>query len=241
MIRPTIVFLSIVLLVFSAGVCAAAGKTEAGSGNIVTEERDIRDFERVELSSAFKARVNRGDTFRVVIRIDDNLLGHLRVVKHGSTLDIGLAPGIFSVVRATLEAEITMPSLAGLSLSGASQADIGGFEMHQPLDITMSGASSVQGDMLAADIRFALSGAGKLNLTGSAKAIRVKASGASSLDLSSLPASEATVDLSGASSVTVNTNGQLNVKASGASKVFYMGEPKLGTINTSGASSVRPK
>ena len=56
-----------------------------------------------------------------------------------------------------------------------------------------------------------------------------------------MPAAEATLDLSGASSATVNTNDQLNVEASGASKVFYLGEPKLGTMNTSGASSIQPK
>ena len=45
---------------------------------------------------------------------------------------------------------------------------------------------------------------------------------------------------SGASEVTVHVTGQLNAEASGASRVRYRGNPSLGRVDTSGASSVSP-
>ena len=49
---------------------------------------------------------------------------------------------------------------------------------------------------------------------------------------------EAAVEASGASNVTVQTNGVLDVEASGGSRVFYLGDPTLGNIETSGGSTV---
>jgi hypothetical protein len=41
--------------------------------------------------------------------------------------------------------------------------------------------------------------------------------------------------------VTVNVSGTLNVDASGGSQVDYLGDPTLGTIDSSGGAQVRPK
>ncbi len=49
---------------------------------------------------------------------------------------------------------------------------------------------------------------------------------------------DADVEASGASTVTVNLSGTLDADASGASRVLYLGNPSLGRIDTSGASSI---
>ncbi len=49
---------------------------------------------------------------------------------------------------------------------------------------------------------------------------------------------DAAVNASGASNVTVNLSGRLDADASGASNVFYLGQPTMGTIDTSGGSDV---
>jgi len=66
-------------------------------------------------------------------------------------------------------------------------------------------------------------------------------SDASNLDLTSFQVNDADVNLSGASHVTVNPTGRLDVDASGASNLQYLGEPTLGNINTSGGSNVNRK
>jgi hypothetical protein len=78
-------------------------------------------------------------------------------------------------------------------------------------------------------------------LSGSAGDVVVDASGASTIDLANFPVADARVDASGASKVTVDASGTLDADASGASHVYYLGSPRLGRIDTSGASSVKPK
>jgi len=212
-----------------------------GSGNVVTQEEAISDFDKVDISHSFVVDIKQGENFSVIIRVDDNLVEQLQVEKFGSTLKIGLKPGISIVSNATLEAEITMPELAGLDLSGASDAAISDFKSTKNLTVDLSGASSLRGDIEAGDTSFDLSGSSNANLIGSGGNLTLDASGSSDVDLSDFPVADAKIDASGASTVTVNASGRLDVDASGASNVYYLGEPSMGMIETSGASSVESK
>ena len=212
-----------------------------GSGNVVTQEEAISDFDKVDISHSFEVDIKQGESFSVVIRVDDNLVEQLQVEKFGSTLKIGLKPDVSIVSNATLEAEITMPELTGLDISGASNATISGFKSTNNLTVDLSGASSLRGDIEAGDTSFDLSGSSDANLTGSGGNLTLDASGSSDVDLSDFPVADAEIDASGASTVTVNASGRLDVEASGASNVYYLGDPSMGTIETSGASSVESK
>ena len=212
-----------------------------GSGNVVTQEEAISDFDKVEISHSFEVDIKQGESFSVIIRVDDNLVEQLQVEKFGSTLKIGLEPAVSIVSNATLEAEITMPELTGVDMSGASNATISGFKSTKNLTVDLSGASSLVGDIGAGDISIDLSGSSNTNLTGSGGNLTLDASGSSDVDLSDFPVADAEIDASGASTVTVNASGRLDVEASGASNVTYLGEPSMGTIETSGASSVESK
>jgi hypothetical protein len=234
--RALILFLALTLL---AGCTLTRVISITGSGNVVTQEERITGFDKVDVSHAFEVEVSQGEAFSVVVHIDDNLVQHLRVDKRGRTLDIGLRPGrMFNIRKATMQAEVTMPELTGVELSGASHATLTGFKSTKALEVDLSGASSLRGDVEAGNVRFDLSGASDVTLTGSGRDVAIDASGASEVDLADFPVDDADVDLSGASEATVNPSGRLNVDASGASDVYYLGSPTLGRVRTSGGSSV---
>jgi len=216
-------------------------ETFTGSGNVVTQEEAISDFDKVDISHSFEVDIKQGENFSVVIRVDDNLVEQLQVEKFGSTLKIGLKSDVSIVSNATLEAEITMPELTGLDLSGASNATISGFKSTKNLTVDLSGASSVRGDIEVGDTSVDLSGSSDANLTGSGGNLTLDASGSSDVDLSDFPVADAEIEASGASTVTVKASGRLDIEASGASNVYYLGDPSMGTIDTSGASSVESK
>ena len=134
-----------------------------------------------------------------------------------------------------------MPSLVGVAISGTSSGTITGFSSDHMLDVNVSGASSLSGDIEAGDTSIEASGSSQLTLTGSAEDVIIHASGSSVVDLEDFPVANADLDLSGASQITVLTNGRLDVEASGGSTVYYLGDPTLGTTHTSGGSSIERK
>jgi hypothetical protein len=223
-------------------VVSGVGRSVTGSGNLVTLEPTIQDFSRVEFSNAFQAEVTQGESYSVVITVDDNLEQYLEVSQDGDTLKVGLEKGLMLSLRnTTMQARITMPELTGVGGSGATQIGLAGFESGKDLAIDVSGASTVRGQIDAGDLFADISGASRLELTGQGQDGRIVVSGASQANLSDFALQNVDVEASGASRAEVDASGRLDAEASGASTVLYSGDPTLGRIQTSGASNVRAR
>ncbi len=215
-----------------------------GSGNLETETYAFSDFTEVEIGSAFEFEVEQSSSYGINVTADDNVMEYVQVLKNGQTLKIGLRTGlgIFpGPVSATLRVSVTMPQLRGLTASGASHGTVSGFSSSEDLDVTVSGASRLSGDITAGNVQFGISGASTIQLEGSADDIDANVSGASHLSLDDFLVNDVDVNFSGASSGTVNLNGRLDANLSGASTLWYIGEPTSTDINTSGASTVSKK
>ncbi len=254
-----IVAVLIAVLLVSGLLVGCAGVVK-GSGNLDTQEFNFRDFARVEVGYAFEVEITQSSSYSVSITADDNLFDYILVSKQGTTLKIVLKPALH-YASTKLQARITMPQLYGLALSGATRGTVSGFSSTDNIDIEVSGASSlnlvemsagdvefdisgasrVTGEITAGDVEFDVSGASTVQLEGSASDIVVDASGASHVKLAAFPVSNADVSLSGASSGTVNLDGRLDADLSGASKLLYIGEPTMGDIDISGASTLSKK
>lgn len=211
-----------------------------GSGVPVSSEYDFTGFDAVAIEHAFKGTITRGDEFRVFVSVDDNLADRLKVEQDGNRLTIGFTETI-AIGNANLRYEIEMPALTVLEMSGASQAEITGFASTDDFRATASGASRIEGDISSGDLDANASGASTIELTGSGGDARLDASGASTIDLSEFTTGDTNAQASGASTVTVNTNGRLDAGASGASHVYYLGQPLMGSIDESGGSSVEAR
>lgn len=244
--RASLVFqrgwVSCALAVFLlAGCCMHPwGDRITGSGRTVTETFDLAGFSRLVVGSTFQVSVTRGDQHRVLATVDDNLVEHLDISRSGETLNIRLKPNL-SVDHATLKVDVTMPDLLGLDAGGASRTTLAGFSSDKSLEAEVDGASTVRGEITSGDTRFRAAGASRIELQGGAQNLRVKASGASSVNLDRFTSNGTGVEASGASHVTVNARGNLEVRASGASSVRYVGTPASVSSQVTGASSVKQK
>jgi len=248
------------MLTIAAGCIGGFGPVVTGSGKLAAWDMDYSDFNRINAGYAFDVDINKTDSYLVRITVDDNLYEYLDIRKSGDTLHIGLKPN-HNYTNITRKATINLPDLHSLKLSGASQADVSGFNTSHSTDFDLSGASQmnisrmkagdtdfelsgaskVTGSIEITDGRFNLSGASSLEMEGSAKDIDIDASGASNVDLADFPAIDADVNLSGASGAAINARGQLDVDLSGASRLKYSGNPRLGSINVSGGSTISQK
>ena len=211
-----------------------------GSGNLETEVYAFTDFTEVEVSSAFEFEIEQSSSYSINVTADDNIMEYVRVSQDGQTLKIGLRT-VMWLGPVTLKVSVTMPELSGLDVSGASRGTVSDFSSNEDLDITVSGASRVTGDLVAGNVDFDISGASTIELEGSASDMVADVSGASSFKLDDFTVNNANVDFSGASSGTINLNGRLDADLSGASRLWYIGEPTMGDIDTSGVSTLSKK
>lgn len=246
-----------------AGLVILSGCAPGGASRIITETRDFTDFTSVDVEGAFEVKITQSDSYGIEISADDNFFDYITVAKDGDTLRIYLNPrhtfADFTQPARTLKAEITMPALDALTVSGATEANVSGFKSVKGLELVISGASSVAlADMEAGDLDFEISGASKLSgdlkgkdakieisgassleLDGSAGNIELETSGASKAEMAAFPVDNARVELSGASQSTLNIKGRLDALLSGASVLYFQGNPTLGNISVTGASTIK--
>jgi hypothetical protein len=252
-------FVALVLLgaiVLPASACA---------GGSLTTPEDFKDFTRLDVQNAFDVEVVQSGTFSVAITSSSALLDYLSVTQTGDTLTIKLSPNHpftdFVLMRKTLKARIAMPVLRGIALSGASKATVTGFESTNAMDLNLTGASTLNlsgietgdvnidvsgacglnGKLTAANVKLSVSGASHVDLSGSGKDMKLIGSGASRVNLETFVHKTATVTLSGATEATVDTREHLDFSLSGASRLFFLSNPKMGTMEVMGASTVKHK
>jgi hypothetical protein len=251
----TVVALGIVASIILAG-CAGSGQV-VGSRDQETREFDFRDFTRVEVAAIYKVVITRGDTFGVSVTANKNLFDHMEIAQSGDTLILRMKP-FLSFRNVVAIANITVPELTGFKLGGASAGEVRDFQSLKAPEFTVSGASRLtlsnvkatdvrmdisgasrgNGELTAQEVVFRISGASTLEITGSADTAKLEASGASSLRMANFRARDADVNLSGASNGDLEVSGRIDIQLSGASRLTFGGNPTVGKIDVSGASTI---
>ena len=215
------------------------GRAVTGSGTVVTRDIPVTSFSKIEVSSAFVVTVSFGSSEEATVRVDDNMIDELDVEVSGDTLRIALRSGV-SVRDATLEADVIARSLDEVEGSGAARITLGEPLSGEQFDVTLSGASTLTGELTTVDATMELSGAASADLAGSVSGLELTASGASELSGPDLTIGELTIDLSGASQASVTVTGSISAVVTGASSLSYAGTPTLEEEEVSGGSQIVP-
>jgi hypothetical protein len=190
-----------------------------GSGVAKTEKREVKDFKQIDVSGIIEVEVTAQKDFSVNVEADDNLMEYVKTEVDGDTLRLYTKHRISPQTK--IRVVISMPELTGADVSGVSKL-IGNNVKTESFNLDVSGAS-------------------KIEINGEARELKIEASGASKINTEGLKVANANVDVSGASSVSVFATEEVRADASGASKVTYTGEPKNVIKDTSGASCVKQK
>ncbi|WP_234734384.1 head GIN domain-containing protein [Tellurirhabdus bombi] len=196
----------------------------------VTKELNVRSFDRINIGSAIDVTVRQGG-FNVEVDLPTGESKYLDVKTDNNTLTVRLnrPPGNWlssNQNRKSPHITITMPSLQGVTLSGASDGNISGFTNTDQLDINLSGSSDLKmTNVRAKRIRLKASGASDSVISGETDVLEAEISGASDLSASNLIANEVVVRAQGASDASVYARRKVEKYARGGSDISVRGNP----------------
>lgn len=208
-----------------------------GSGTIAERTYDLTGFTALAIANSFAVDVTQGDDYSVHVSADDNILEMVIARVEDGTLHLELPGGrLYSATE--LKASVTMPALASIAMSGASNVTLAGFVSQRGFAASVSGASVLEGEIGADNVRLDITGGSRITLHGEGTSLAASISGGSNVDLQVFPVENASLNLAGGSNANVTVTGRLNVAASGASQVTYGGGGRVGSSTLSGASSI---
>jgi hypothetical protein len=214
--RQSIRTLAVVVAALASAACIRPGVQ--GSGNVVTEEREVSGFNEIVLGGTGRVEVEVTGTESLTIEAEDNIMPALETrVRNGSLrLDTNRSISPSEEIVYT----ITAASLDGLAISGSGVMNALG------IDTT--------------DFRAEISGSGDVTAEGTLTGrLTISISGSGEFDGESLTAPEGEVDVSGSGSAVVNVTDSLEVDVSGSGDVEYLGSPDIETSVTGSGEVVQ--
>lgn len=216
----TLVSLFLVSLSVACAGQIGSARIVKGSGEVVTEERDVSDFTSVSLQGIGELFVDQTGSTSLAITADDNLLPYIETRVNADKLIISIKRNVAFSDVAELTYHITVAKLDSLELDGLGKITV----------------DNLNGETLTV----ALDGAGDITVSGEVERQTVKINGAGSYDAADLKSQEAVVTHNGAGLAVVQVNDQLDATINGLGTVEYIGDPQV-TKDVNGLGSVRQR
>ena len=210
-----------------------------GSGTVVTEERQVSNFEQVELSGIGALVIEVGSEETLVIEAEDNLLEYIETTVRGDTLEIGSRERTNLQPTEPISYYLTVKSLDSISVSGLGNVVVPGLEATR-FSVDISGAGDVNLESLDAErLDISISGLGSLGIdAGQVSEQSIDLSGSGGYNGRNLESADAEIYVSGLGSASVWATENLFVNISGSGSVRYAGDPSV-DMDISGLGSLK--
>jgi hypothetical protein len=225
-----ILLLLVVLLTFNA--CSAM--VTKGSGDLITETRQVSNFDRIDLSGVGEVIVTQDGSESLSIETDDNIMKYVEAVVEDGTLKLGFKDRVNFISPSRLVFYVSVDDLNGVAVSGSGDIESDMLKTDH-LDVAVSGSGDVQvADISTDEVNTDISGSGEVYLSGDATTQDLTISGSGKYQAGDLCSESVTVNISGSGSATVCATENLDSDISGSGSVNYYGQPM---INSTGSGS----
>ena len=232
-------------------------RSERGSGDIVTEEREVGPFERIRLECSADLVVTIGEQTSVTVTTDDNLQDYIITeVISRRTLLID-SDGSYRARRSVL-VEITVPQLSLLEVDGSGDVEIidlkaDAFEVEldgsgdiefggeiKELEISLNGSGGITiDDLISETINIELRGSGDIEMRGQTEMLELSLRGSGDIDARRLKADDVTVRVHGSGDVKVYAETDFDGAVYGSGDIDIYGDPRHLERHVAGSGDIK--
>ncbi len=242
--------------VSAGGLFDFGRRGERGSGDVVTQLRDVSNFERIRLECSADLRIEIGDKLSVSVTTDDNLQEYIITeVVSRRTLLID-SDGSYRTRRGVL-VEITIPELTVLEVEGSGDVEILGLNCREfeveldgsgdveftgtvnELDIDLRGSGQIVADDLMSErVNIESHGSGDIELEGQTEFLEISMHGSGDIDARRLKASNANVRIHGSGDASIYSEMEFEGAVYGSGDIDVYGNPKHLDRHVSGSGDI---
>jgi hypothetical protein len=235
-----------------------------------TEVRNLSRFSKINFAVPGNLNIRIGSEFKVALEGDEDLLAEIETGISNDRLTIRIKEdrrprnwwANFNNKKVTVN--ITMPAIAGLSVSGSGTAEIFDSFTTNSFDLSVSGSGRlIINDMLSEKLNCSVTGSGNIainNMSGEELNCRVTGSGNITVrgngsfnkaDISItgsgryngelIKLETANITVTGSGSCNCNVANSLEARATGSGNITYLGNPPRIDTRVTGSGRIRTK
>jgi len=236
-----LVLLSISLLT-AFSVSAQWGKRIKGNGNVVTEERNVGNYDGVSVAGWFDVELVSGNEGTITLEGEENLLEHIETKIKDGNLVIKTESG-YNLQPSSWKGKSILVTVPVEDINSVTMSGSGDIVGKTPLrsdtfEVVMSGSGDITLEVNSGDLETVLSGSGDIRLSGSASTFRVKVSGSGDVHAYDLEARDVEAVVSGSADIKVTATENLKARVSGSGDITYRGNPEKIDTKSSGSGDI---
>lgn len=232
------------ICIFALGLCLLLISSSCqdpkikGSGNVITQERPIANFNQIELRAVGDVFVQKGSTTNVQVVTDDNIQEYININTVGNTLVISAEDNI-NLKPSSLDIYVITPNIDKLVLSGSGTISTEGVLTASALSTELSGSGKITAAAQISGLTdVLLSGSGSVVLSGATKNLTANLTGSGNIKALSYPCQNANILLTGSGNIEVAATDSLTGSLSGSGDVRYAGEPSVKNVTITGSGQL---
>jgi hypothetical protein len=203
---------------------------QRGTGDIITETRDVAGFNKIRLDGAGRLLIKQGAAESLVIEAEENVMDELTSEVNGDTLVLGFKdrPWWRSILPTRpIVYDLTVIDLNELTLNGAGDLEIQNLDTNS-FEITMNGAGQINVEELKADALIVhIAGTGTVAADGEANSQSISIDGAGNYQAGDLLTSSTMITIDGLGNATIWATERLDITINGGGSVNYYGLPSV--------------
>ena len=223
----------------AAATFLASCASMSGNGNVIKENRNISDFNKIRTSGSIDVAIKSGNQFQVTVENDENLLPYVITEVRDGELFIRYKNDV-SINNDHAKVFVTVPSIEKIATSGSADITGDGVILNSnQLTISTSGSGDIKLNVDAPVITASSSGSGDIGLSGSTKDFKCTISGSGDAKCAQLKSENVEVRVSGSSDVHVFASVSLKVNITGSGDVYYGGNPSSPEIHITGSGTAK--
>jgi hypothetical protein len=221
-----------------------------GSGTVISEQREVQDFNRIQLTGAGDIFITQEGLELVTVEADDNLLPYIETEVRAGNLMLGYTDEVMDrSIRPsqTIKFYVSLKDINALEISGAGDvyseslnterlkvevdgsSDITFDQLSlEQFDIEVNGSSDIQVEQLTAqDVDVNINGSADVNLSGDTYEQYINIDGSGNYVAADLHSQLGSVAIYGQGEVTIWAVDILDIHIPGTGTVRYYGEPAI--------------
>ncbi len=228
-------FALLALLLLLVACDLPQGTCVRGSGQIISEARDVPTFHSVELQGSANIYIEQA-TQSLRIYAEDNIMKVLRTRVIDGVLVIDTDQCV--KLQKPIDIYLSMEEVKALTLTGSGKMVAQNPILSDELKVSIIGSGEIDLPVRARYMSTSIIGSGEIHLNGTASDHEVTLSGSGDIRAMDLVANNAKVLLAGSGNIDVSAQDSLDIEIAGSGRVRYKGSPESVHQSISGTGTI---
>lgn len=225
---PSFSALILLLMLLGTSCDMVSDRRVNGSGNVITTERNISAFQRLDLQGSMDVYLTQGPVKPAVIVAEDNIMPFIELIDKGGELEVRFKRDTRINSNKDIKIYLSSPAINDIRLSGSGSIKLENKVTSEGgLQFTSVGSGDISGTVNAPGIKSSIAGSGNVKLQGETRDMDVNIAGSGDYEGGDLMAENVTVNIAGSGDAKVHASVKLDARIVGSGDVKYKGTPQI--------------